>query len=250
MLTVDGSVGEGGGQILRTSLALSLCLDKSFHIVNLRANRKKPGLRRQHLACVEAAEKIGGVRAEGAAPGSRELIFVPKTIRPGRYEFDIGTAGSTTLVLQSVLPALMTANHPSTLPLKGGTHNPLVPSFDFLQEVFLPIINRMGPKVLVSLDRPGYFPKSGGKISAVVKPARKFQPICFNNRGKIKPMHAAATVAGLLRHIAERELNVIKRKPVIKKEYLRIKEQPVQRGPGNIAAVEIKSEHIAEMFTG
>src|SRR5688500_5627223 len=127
MITIDGSEGEGGGQILRTSLALSLVTGQPFRIVNIRAGRKKPGLLRQHLTAVQAAIAIGDAVADGAEIGSQELVFRPEGIRAGEYRFAVGTAGSTTLVLQTVLPALMLANGPSRVVLEGGTHNPFAP---------------------------------------------------------------------------------------------------------------------------
>ena len=250
LVTINGAMGEGGGQILRTSLALSLCSGKPFRIVNLRARRKKPGFRHQHLVCVNAAAKIGDARIEGATLGSQELMFAPTTIRHGHYHFDIGTAGSTTLVLQSILPALLIANGPSTLILEGGTHNPFAPTFDFLQQVFLPIINRMGPKVEARLERPGYYPKGGGRLSAAIQPAKKLKAFCLHERGKILEQRAIATVAGLPRHIAQREIGVIGQKLGWGEECLYIKEEPADMGPGNIVTIEIKSEYISEVFTG
>ena len=247
---IDGAMGEGGGQILRTSLALSLCLRKPFRIVNLRTRRRKPGLRRQHLVCVNAATKIGDAGIEGATPGSQELMFVPTTIKPGHYHFDIGTAGSTTLVLQSVLPALMLADGPSTLVLEGGTHNPFAPPFDFLQQVFLPIMNRMGSKVEARLERPGYYPRGGGRLSVTIRPAEKLQALCLRERGKIQKRRATATVAGLPRHIAQREINVIGQKLGWQEECLHIREESADMGPGNVVTIEIKSEYISEVFTG
>ena len=250
MVTIDGATGEGGGQILRTSLALSLCLGKPFRIVNLRARRKKPGLRRQHLMCVNAAAKIGSARVEGATLGRQELTFVPHTIRPGLYHFDVGTAGSTTLVLQSVLPALLMANGSSILILEGGTHNPLAPPFDFLQMVFLPIINRMGPKIEARLERPGYYPKGGGRLRVTIRPVKELRTLHLDKRGEIHARRATATVVGLPRHIAERELGVIGRKLDLGEKCLYIREEPADRGPGNIVTIEIESEYITELFTG
>lgn len=249
LVRIDGSMGEGGGQILRTSLALSLCLGKPFRIVSLRAGRKKPGLRRQHLVCVKAAAKIGGAKVEGASLGSQELTFIPTSIRPGDYNFDIGSAGSTTLVLQSILPALLMANGPSTLTLQGGTHNPFAPPFEFLEKAFLPIINRMGPKIKARLERPGYYPKGGGRLSVTIQPAKKLQILHIDERGEIQERRATATVAGLPRHIAERELRVIGEKLQWGKECLHIMEESPDRGPGNIVTIEIKSKNITEVFT-
>src|SRR5919109_679677 len=164
MLTLDGSFGEGGGQILRTALGLSLVTGQPFRMFKVRAGRPKPGLQAQHLAAVKAAATIGCAEVEGATLGSQELVFAPKQITPGEYAFAVGTAGSATLVLQTVLPALMSASTPSSLILEGGTHNPLAPPFEFLLKVFLPLVHRMGPAVKVKLDRHGFYPGGAGKM--------------------------------------------------------------------------------------
>jgi RNA 3'-phosphate cyclase len=155
MLTIDGSLGEGGGQILRTALALATVTGKPFRIEKIRAGRPKPGLLRQHLTAVKAAASISDANVTGAEPGSGVLTFTPRTVRAGEFAFAVGTAGSATLVLQTVLPALITAPAPSTIVLEGGTHNPAAPPFDFLVKSFLPPINRMGPTVSAELKRPG-----------------------------------------------------------------------------------------------
>jgi len=250
LVIVDGSVGEGGGQILRTSLALSLCLGIPFKITNIRAHRKKPGLRRQHLVCVNAAAQIGKAKVKGAKQGHQELTFAPTAITSGHYRFDIGTAGSTTLVLQTILPALIIAKGPSTLLLEGGTHNPFAPPFDFIQRVFIPIINSMGPKINAQLERPGYYPKGGGRLNVTIQPADKLRTFHINERGGISECRTKAVVAGLPRHIAERELGVIEQKLGWDKEYLQVIEQPADMGPGNIVCIEIKSKYITEIFTG
>src|ERR1700678_2402400 len=133
MIPIDGSIGEGGGQILRTALALAMITGQPFRITNIRAGREKPGLLRQHLTAVNAAAEICTAAVQSAAISSRELSFIPGKIRPGDYSFSIGSAGSTTLVLQTILPALLTAAGPSTIQLEGGTHNPHAPPIDFLE---------------------------------------------------------------------------------------------------------------------
>jgi RNA 3'-terminal phosphate cyclase (ATP) len=155
LIEIDGSQGEGGGQIVRSSLALSLLTGKAFRIVNLRAGRQKPGLKRQHLMAVEAASAIGNAEVTGAEIGSREITFVPGTVRGGSYEFRIETAGSMTLVLQAVLPALMLTENPSTVSLTGGTHNTMAPPFDFVARSYVPCVNRMGPKIELALNGYG-----------------------------------------------------------------------------------------------
>jgi RNA 3'-terminal phosphate cyclase (ATP) len=165
MLTIDGAMGEGGGQILRSSLALSIITGTAITIENIRAKRDKPGLRRQHLTAVLAAAEICEAKVEGAHVGSGNLTFAPSKLKPGDYHFDIGSAGSTTLVVQTVLPPLVLASEPSRLLLKGGTHNVHAPPFDYLERVFVPLINRMGPHVHVQLERYGFFPAGGGRFS-------------------------------------------------------------------------------------
>jgi RNA 3'-terminal phosphate cyclase (ATP) len=212
MITIDGSFGEGGGQILRTALGLSLVTGKPFRIDKIRAGRKKPGLLRQHLTAVNAATEVGHAEVRGAQLGSQELVFSPSEVRGGSYRYAIGTAGSATLVLQTVLPALFTAKEPSSLKLEGGTHNPFAPPFDFLQKAFLPQICRMGPKVEVTLVRPGFYPAGGGCFKVEIQPAEKLSRIDIPERGEVKRRLARALVANLPLHIATRELEVIGRK--------------------------------------
>src|SRR5690242_17256048 len=164
MLTIDGSEGEGGGQILRTSLALALVTRTPVRISQIRKRRSKPGLLRQHLAAVRAAEKVGGCEASGAYLLSTEVILRPTRIVAGEHRFAIGSAGSTTLVLQTVLPALLLADAPSTVLLDGGTHNPLAPPFPHLARAFLPLVERMGPRVSAVLERAGFYPAGGGRL--------------------------------------------------------------------------------------
>lgn len=250
MLTIDGSQGEGGGQILRTSLALSLVTGTPFRATRIRANRAKPGLRQQHLTAVKAATEIGRARVEGATVGSRELTFAPAEVAPGDYRFVIGTAGSTTLVLQTVLPALMLASGPSQLVLEGGTHNSHAPPFDFLQKTLLPIVNRMGPRITAQLERPGFYPVGGGRLSVTIEPAATLNRVDLLERGPVRRRSARAIVARLPRHIAERELAVIQRGMGWEAECLHVEQIPDARGPGNVAIIEIESEYVTEVFTG
>src|SRR5262245_60850976 len=153
MIRIDGSFCEGGGQILRTSLSLSLATGKPFRIEKIRAGRERPGLLRQHLTAVLAAAEVGAAEVEGATLGSAALTFSPGKVRPGEYRFTIGTAGSGTLVFQTILPALMLASKPSSVTIEGGTHNSAAPPFDFLAGTFLPLLERMGPKVRLQFER-------------------------------------------------------------------------------------------------
>src|SRR5918998_1167092 len=154
MIVIDGSEGEGGGQVLRTSLALSILTGKPFRIEKIRANRSRPGVMRQHVTAVEAACAVGGAECEELAVGASELTFVPGKVRPGEHRFAVGTAGSTSLVLQTILPPLMLAGAPSSLVLEGGTHNIYAPPFDFIERAFLPILKRMGARVSAKLVKP------------------------------------------------------------------------------------------------
>jgi len=251
MIIIDGSFGEGGGQILRTSLSLSMITGKPFHIRNIRANRKKPGLMRQHLTSVNAAAEISNADVKGDALGSCELYFAPKQVIAGKYHFSIGTAGSCTLVLQTVLPALLTAGNTSELILEGGTHNPFAPPFDFIAKTFLPIINRMGATVQISLESPGFYPAGGGKIRAEITPSSVLSKIDLTERGEIKRHQVRAMVANLSETIGEREIRYIQKKRAEwNQNDMRVENISNSKGPGNAVVIEIESGHITEVFTG
>jgi RNA 3'-terminal phosphate cyclase (ATP) len=164
MIVIDGSEGEGGGQVVRNACALSLVTGTPVRIENVRAKRSKPGLMRQHVTAIEAACVIGNAECEGLMVGSSALTFRPGKVVPGDYRFAVGTAGSTGLVLQTVLMPLLLADGPSRLVLEGGTHNMQAPPFDFIARSFLPVINRMGPSVSARLVRHGFYPRGGGRI--------------------------------------------------------------------------------------
>jgi RNA 3'-terminal phosphate cyclase (ATP) len=250
MLTIDGSSGEGGGQILRTSLALSTVTGKPFRIEKIRAGRPKPGLLRQHLTAVKAAATISSATVDGAELGAGAITFTPGSVTPGEFAFAVGTAGSTTLVLQTVLPALLTAPSPSRLILEGGTHNPLAPPFDFLVKSFLPLINRMGPTVTAELERSGFYPAGGGRFSVSITPAARLLPLEMLERGAIRSIKARAVVANLWRSIAMREVNLVGRLLSLPDDSLIVEEIQGALGPGNAVTVEIETEHHTEVFTG
>jgi len=250
MITIDGSQGEGGGQILRSSLALSALTGQPFRIENIRAGREKPGLMRQHLTAVNAAAAICSAAVEGAAIGSRQLTFQPQRVKAGEYTFSIGSAGSTTLVLQTVLPPLMLADGPSSLTLEGGTHNIHAPPLDFLERAFLPIVNRMGPKVWIALERAGFYPAGGGRFFATIEPAKTLAPIELIERGPITHRRARAVCAALPGEIALRELEEVRKTFDWPKESLEIRQLPEKQGPGNIVTLEIGSAQVTEVFTG
>jgi RNA 3'-terminal phosphate cyclase (ATP) len=249
MITIDGSHNEGGGQILRTSLALSLATTTPFRIEKIRAGRKQPGLQRQHLAAVRAAAAVGKAGVNGDALGSQQLTFVPKEIAPGEYKFPVGTAGSTTLVLQTVLPALMLATKPSSLTLEGGTHNTAAPPYEFLAKTFVPLLNRIGACVSLRLIVHGFYPAGGGLMKVAIEPPAALCALDLRQRGEPTGRGARALVANLPRHIAERELAVIARQLAWEPSCLKV-EAVTSRGPGNVVLLEVASEHITEVFSG
>ena len=248
MLDLDGSMGEGGGQILRSSLALSMVTGTPVRVRDIRARRARPGLMRQHLTAVQAAARVSGARVEGAEVGSREIAFTPGEVRPGEYRFDIGTAGSTTLILQTLLPALLHAAGPSRLTLEGGTHNPQAPPFDHLERVFLPLLRRMGARIEAVLERPGFYPAGGGRFSVTIDPSR-LSGLELLERGEIRSRRAVSILSALPRHVGERELRHVVRETGWDPASQELREV-VSPGPGNVLLLEIESAALTEIFTG
>ncbi|NWF52800.1 MAG: RNA 3'-phosphate cyclase [Nitrospirae bacterium] len=205
MIEIDGGFGEGGGQVLRTSLSLSCLLNKPFRIFNIRIKRKKPGLMPQHLMGIRALKLISNAKVHGDSVGSIELIFEPSEIKAGEYVFDIGTAGSVSLLLQALLPPLIFAKDRSSLSLRGGTHVPFSPTFHYINEVFIPSLTRLGIDVEASIDNYGFYPKGGGKVRVEILPAEKIAGINLLRRGEIKNLKGVSGVGKLPLSIAERQ---------------------------------------------
>lgn len=249
MITIDGARGEGGGQIVRTSLALSLATGQPVTIENLRAGRARPGLQRQHLTAVLAAREVGGAEVVGAELNSTRLEFRPGAIRAGDYRFDTGGAGSTTLVLQTVLPALALADAPSHVTLRGGTHNPMAPPFDFLALAYLPLWSRLGPRVEARLLQPGFYPAGGGKMTVTVAPSADWKPFDLLERGQLLRRCARALVSNLPEHIGQRECRTACESLGWGPDECRVDNCFGGRGPGNAVVIEIVSEHVAEVCT-
>jgi RNA 3'-terminal phosphate cyclase (ATP) len=249
-LHLDGSQGEGGGQIVRSSLALSLVTGRSFTIENLRGRRDKPGLARQHLTAVRAAAEVGAAEVEGDEVGSRSITFRPTTLNAGDYTFDIGTAGSTTLVLQTVLPALMIADGPSRINLIGGTHNHRAPSFEFLAKAYLPLVNRMGVRVNAEIARYGFYPVGGGRFTVTIEPTKSLSGFDLLDRGAAENRCATALVSRLPEHIGQRELDYIAGKTHWPPEAFQLKVLSDTVGPGNALIIEAHSQFVSEVFTG
>ncbi len=250
MLEIDGKTGEGGGQILRTSLALSALTGLPFRMVDIRKNRSRGGLMRQHLTCVRAAAAICGATVKGDELRSTTLEFVPGDVVAGDYEFAIGSAGSTTLVLQTVLPALASASAPSTVSIEGGTHNQMAPTFEFLRDTFAPQLARMGPQLEITAPKFGFYPAGGGQLEARIAPAA-WTGFELLDRGEILARTVEAMVAHLPDHIAEREVEtVLERLSWPAKAGSVVRAHDHSPGPGNIVTVQVTSQHLTETFVG
>ncbi len=248
-LEIDGAMGEGGGQVLRSALTLSICTGKAFRITQIRAARKKPGLQRQHLTAVRAARDICGAQVTGDKIGSTTLTFVPGEIQGGHYHFAIGSAGSTTLVLQTILYPLLLTTSESHLTLTGGTHNPLAPPFDFLAQAWLPLLNRMGAVVKVTLDRYGFYPAGGGQLQVHITPTHSLQGFQLLERGKLVAYQATALISDIPQHVAERELQRVASQLGWSPNCLQPHTLPAQLGPANVLLLQVQSEHVTEVFT-
>ncbi|PTQ62254.1 RNA 3'-terminal phosphate cyclase (ATP) [Sphingomonas aurantiaca] len=249
MIIIDGSEGEGGGQVVRNACALSLVTGQPFRITNARGKREKPGLMRQHVTAVEAACVVGGATCEGLSVGSSDLTFRPGQVTPGEYRFAVGTAGSTGLVLQTVLMPLVLAGAPSRLVLEGGTHNMLAPPFDFIAKSFLPVINRMGPNVTARLIRHGFYPRGGGRIEIDIEPAPLTAISCVD-RGALIGRSATALFAGLPPDVAKREMKTARGLLDWPEDAFSIRELPEEQGPGNIVLLEAVFENVTEVVSG
>lgn len=248
-LTIDGSVGEGGGQILRTSLALSLVTGRPFRIERIRAARRKPGLLRQHLTAVHAAVAISGARVSGDELGSCDVSFEPSRVHGGEYSFAVGTAGSATLVFQTIFPALLFARTHSRLTLEGGTHNPNAPPFDFMARTFVPVLRTMGANIEVSLERYGFYPAGGGRFTVDIEPCTALRRVELSERSP-DDVHARAIVASLSENIAKRELGVVRARLGLDRSMCRIESINSSVGPGNVLMIMIAGDPVTEVVTG
>lgn len=249
MIIIDGSEGEGGGQVLRYACALALLTGEPFTIDNIRGGREKPGLMRQHVTAIEAACVIGSAECSGLAVGSNSISFRPGRIAPGDYHFAVGTAGSTGLVLQTILVPLMLADAPSHLVIEGGTHAMAAPPFEFIERTLLPIINRMGPTVSARLVRHGFFPRGGGRIEIDIVPA-PLRPVECIERGSAGLVQATAIVAGIPFDIADRELKAARKIfPDWPAETFATRQLPADHGPGNALLIEARFDHVTEVMS-
>ena len=207
VVVIDGSIGEGGGQILRTALGLAAVLGKPVKIINIRAKRRNPGLQRQHLTAVRALAEIANARVEGDRLGSTELYFEPRMLRGGEFRFDIGTAGSTTLILQALLPVLPFLPRRTTIEIRGGTDVPWSPPIDYVRFVLLRALKMMGIEIEIELVRRGHYPRGGGIIRIQVEPTHSIKPIQILELGVVKKVQGRSHCVKLPKHVAERQAN-------------------------------------------
>jgi RNA 3'-phosphate cyclase len=250
LVELDGAFGEGGGQVLRTSLTLSLLTGKAFHLRKVRAGRSKPGLQPQHLASVRAAATIGGAQTRGASLGSTDLEFVPGSVVPGKYRFDIGTAGATGLLLHTLyLPLALGTDGPSELTLVGGTHVTTSPCYHFLDTTWRRYLALCGLNLSLRLLRPGFYPRGGGTVRVNVQPSAQLHGISLPER---RPLRATgfSAVAGLPEDIARRQA----RRAVNRLEEAGLKAaiepETWDGGPGSVLAIVLSTEPVPTLFFG
>lgn len=247
MILIDGSFGEGGGQILRSTLTLAMCLGKPVRINNIRSGRKKPGLLRQHLTCLRAAREVCSAAVTGSEIGSTEIEFTPGQIKSGNYHFAIGSAGSTSLVFQTVLPALLMAKGKSEIQLEGGTHNSMAPSFDFIDQSFVPALKLMGHHADVSIQQFGFYPAGGGAWVASIHPSPQTQKLDLLESGQLIELRAVATSSKIPHHVTQRELDQVRKKLV--GDSVTFEQRLVESaGPGNIFSLQAQFENTCEVF--
>ncbi|MDC0739765.1 RNA 3'-terminal phosphate cyclase [Polyangium mundeleinium] len=248
MLTLDGATGEGGGQILRSSLALSMVTGQAFRVHSIRAKRSKPGLMRQHLAAVRAAAEVSGAVLEGDAIGSRELVFKPGAVKHGSHRFAIGSAGSATLVLQTVLPALLATAGNSSLVFEGGTHNPMAPPYDFVERAFLPIVRRMGASISARLVSYGFYPAGGGRVEVTVEGCPRLAALSLLDRGEVRRTQLRALVSQIPGTVGLREVDAFLAEVPWDRACARPEVVKNSPGPGNALVADVESEHVTEVF--
>jgi RNA 3'-terminal phosphate cyclase (ATP) len=245
-LQIDGSVG--GGQVLRTALSLSMITGVPFRITGIRGKRTRPGLLRQHLTAVQAAARISGAQTSGATLNSVELEFRPGKIVGGDYSFAIGTAGSTTLVMQTLIPALLRADAPSTLSISGGTHNPAAPPFEFIERAWLPLLHRMGAHMEIRLVRHGFAPAGGGLIKVRIWPSA-LMPLHLDQRGECLATRAYAVVSATPVSLASRALDRVASRLKLDRRLMHIHEASESGGPGSVLFVECEHAGGTEVFS-
>lgn len=257
-LNIDGRMGEGGGQVLRSALALSLCTGRPVQLEHLRGRRSKPGLMRQHLACVRAAAEVSNGEARGAELGSTDLWFAPGRVCAGSYRFSVGSAGSAGLVLQTVLMPLMLADGDSEVTISGGTHNAWAPPWEFLRQSFLPQLEAMGARVELDLERVGFYPAGRGVLRATIRGlgataagvTRPVQPLELMERGSERGHHVVLRQAHLPRAVVDREWEALRRVLHWDAGQRRDLVHDESPGPGNSVHAVAAFDHVTEVVSG
>jgi RNA 3'-terminal phosphate cyclase (ATP) len=251
MIELDGSFGEGGGQILRSSLALPLLTGKAFHLRNVRARRAKPGLRPQHLMSVRAAATIGSAQVVGASLGSSELIFEPGPVAPGIYRFAIGTAGATGLVLHTLyLPPALRGGGPSDLTLVGGTHVNASPCYHFLETTWKPYLEFAGLRVDLRLVRPGFYPRGGGVVEARIHPCSQVRGVELDELPPVEKVTGFSAVANLPEEITERQARRALQRLKPSRLKVRIRNETWEGGPGTVLGITLGTAPVPTFFFG
>jgi RNA 3'-phosphate cyclase len=249
MLELDGSFGEGGGQILRTSLALSLLTGQAFHLRKVRARRSKPGLRPQHLKSVQAAAAIGQAQVQGASLGSSDLVFRPGEAQPGKYHFAIGTAGATSLVLHTVyLPLAWRATGASEVVLRGGTHVNKSPCYHFLESTWAPYMQLLGLHIGLRMHRPGFYPRGGGVVEAHIEPCARLKGLQSTSCGEVTRATVISAVAGLPEQIAERQARQATKR--LQRLAFDVRLEKWEDGPGTVLAIILNTTPVPTLFFG
>jgi RNA 3'-phosphate cyclase len=252
LIEIDGSYGEGGGQILRTALGLSAVLKKPFTIRHIRSNRKNPGLQAQHLEAVEALARITEAQTEGVKFGSQEIVFIPQRILPGDYRFEVKTAGSVTLLLQAIFLPLCLSGGNSTATLTGGTHVPWSPSFHYLSEVLLPTLRWMGVSADAAIEQWGFYPRGGGRIRLRIDPVQELKPFSLVKRGSLRRVRGISASSRLPKHVAERQreqaINRIQKELKTDAE-ITIQQDVPSSGPGSFLFLLAEYENVFAGFS-
>ncbi|MBA4065883.1 MAG: RNA 3'-phosphate cyclase [Isosphaera sp.] len=252
MVEIDGSEGEGGGQVLRSALALSVLTGRPFKLTNIRARRSRPGLQPQHVMCVRAAGAVSGASYKGAANGSAVLYFEPGPVKPGPYHFRIGTAGSTALVLHTVyLPLALRGATPSEVTVTGGTHNQHAPCYHFLQTTWAAHLRRAGLTVDLEMVRPGFYPRGDGEVRAVVRPCSRVHGVTLTACPELTTAGGFSAVAGLPESVAKRQARRLANRMKAEGVEPHI---PLERweaaNPGTVAAVVFRQAPVPPLFFG
>jgi RNA 3'-terminal phosphate cyclase (ATP) len=248
MMVIDGSRGEGGGQILRTALTLAMVTNTPVTIENVRAGRAKPGLLRQHLTALRAASEISGAEVSGDELGSSKVTFAPRAIRGGGYRFDVGSAGSAMLVLQTLAPALLFADAPSVVEITGGTHNPSAPPYPFFEAAYLPILRRIGARISSELLTAGFYPAGGGRVRLTVDRAGALEPLELLERGAVHARRLRALTSRIPPHVATRELRTVIELLGWQDADAR-PETVASDGAGNVLLAVVEAENVTELFS-